>query len=136
MGCCRAWLWRGWPVDKINRRDSRQKEKTMNQNFNSEHLLDEHGNPAGGVTSAMGLIVTWQNGPLGRGADRQEPNGAFVETVIAAAKDRIEFYQADERFNCAENAAAIAALGQALDHLEARTKRREAAGVEGTHEGD
>ena len=51
---------------------------------------DDDGNPAGGMVRGVGLFIQWQNGPLGRGDERREPNGAFVETVIAAAKQRIE----------------------------------------------
>jgi hypothetical protein len=49
------------------------------------HTLDVNGNPGGGVTDGVGIHIEWQDGPLGRGGDRSEPNGAFVEGVIAAA---------------------------------------------------
>lgn len=106
----------------------------MRQEIRVVNTRDDKGLPAGGTVDAVGLQITWQNGPLGRGADRVEPNGCFVETVIAAAKQRIEWYQ-DSRFNCRENALAITKLDEALHWLEARTKRREVAGTEGTHEG-
>ena len=48
-----------------------------------EHWLDDDGNPAGGVASSKGVCISWQNGPLGRGNERREPNGGFVENVIA-----------------------------------------------------
>jgi len=35
-----------------------------------------------------GIQIDWQNGPLGRDKNRQAANGAFVETVIAAALQR------------------------------------------------
>ena len=84
---------------------------------------------------ATGLNISWQSGPLGRGADRQAPNGCFVETVLIAAIDRLRFYQtvADGRFACAENERAIAAIELAGSHLRARTAARENRGVEGTH---
>lgn len=104
----------------------------MIDSFTSNHFADHNDNPAGGHTSGVGLCIAWQNGPLGRGADRKEPNGAFVETVIAAARDRIEFYQASQ-FNCIENAEAIAHLDSALQILNFRTARRESEGSEGTH---
>jgi hypothetical protein len=81
----------------------------------------------------MGLLINWQNGPLGRGEDRREPNGAFVETVIDAAKQRLEFYQ-QSRFACEENKAAISYLEAALEILNARTLKREKRNVEGLHE--
>ena len=94
------------------------------------------GCPAGGETTATGLSIQWQDGPLGRGADRKEPNGAFVETVILAAIDRLRFYQtaAKGKFACPENEQAIALLASARAHLEARTKDREQREVEGTHQ--
>lgn len=98
----------------------------------SRHWNDANGNPAGGVTQAKGFTISWQNGPLGRGNERREPNGAFVEDVIAAALDRLEFYQSS-KFNCSENALAIQNLKLALEHLGMRTKDREARQVEGTH---
>lgn len=88
--------------------------------------------PAGGCTFGPGLCISWQNGPLGRGDERKEPNGAFVETVIAAAIGRLDFYQSS-RFNCAENQAALSHLHAALGALEARTLAREQRQVEGTH---
>jgi len=94
--------------------------------------VDDNGNPAGGSVSGIGLNIKWQNGPLGRGLDRIEPNGAFVETVIAAAINRIQFYQAS-KFTCRENAIALTHLETALLWLNKRTQDREERGIEGTH---
>ena len=104
----------------------------MLDKFTATNNLDENGNPAGGTVSGIGLSITWQNGPLGRDADRQAPNGAFVETVIAAAKSRIDFYQ-EGKFACNDNAEASDLLEQALAVLHRRTADREARQVEGTH---
>lgn len=60
-------------------------------------------------------------------------NGAFVEDVIAAAADRLGFYQGSN-FHCDANARALECLTEALGHLERRTADREARAVEGTHE--
>lgn len=108
----------------------------MNQPFTSDHILED-GKPAGGHSASIGISIDWQNGPLGRiGTDeRIEPNGAFAETVIAIAKDRLDFYQANG-FSCRENALAITKLEEALHWLNARTNRRVNAGTEGTHEGN
>lgn len=106
----------------------------MMDKFKAENYTDEQGNPAGGLVTGTGLGITWQNGPLGRGEDRQEPNGAFVETVIAAALQRIEFYN-EGKFRCRENSLAITKLEEALHWLNHRTARREAQDVEGTHAG-
>lgn len=106
----------------------------MMQEITAENNVDAEGRPAGGFVQGVGLSVSWQNGPLGRDEARIEPNGAFVETVIAAAKQRIEHYQ-ESGFSCRENALAITKLEEALHWLNARTQRREVAGTEGTHQG-
>lgn len=105
----------------------------MNQPIQGSHFDDENGNPAGGTTTGVGLTISWQNGPLGRGADREEPNGAFVEGVITAALDRLQYYQAS-KFKCRENSLAITKLEEALHWCQHRTADREERDVEGTHE--
>jgi len=107
------------------------------QEFTATNNVDEEGMPAGGGVTAIGLSIEWQKGPLGEeGPDRLEPNGAFVETVIAAALQRIQWYQkvGDGRFACPQNSATIEHLESALKHLEDRTKDRQVRGVEGTHQ--
>ena len=107
----------------------------MKQKLEQKHEIDEDGNPAGGLTSGTGIYIEWQNGPLGRGADRKEPNGAFVEGVIQAAIGRLQFYQTanNKKFACRENAIAITKLEEALMWCEKRTRDREEREVEGTH---
>jgi hypothetical protein len=107
----------------------------MKQGFFDEHWVDEHGNPNGGVSTGKGFSISWQHGPLGRGEERREANGAFVEDLIQAVRQRIEFYQtaSEGRFQCAENAEAIMALHMAEEALDRRTREREARQVEGTH---
>ena len=104
----------------------------MNQQVTGTHQTDEYGNPAGGTTVSVGIQIQWQNGPLGRGSDRKEPNGAFVEGVINASLNRLYFYQ-DSKFKCRENALAITKLEEALHWLNHRTAERENRQVEGTH---
>lgn len=104
----------------------------MKQRIIGQHFDDDNGNPAGGRTTGTGISIDWQDGPLGRGDERREPNGAFVEGVIQAAVDRLEYYQRSP-FSCRENALAITKLQEALHWLQARTEAREAAGIEGTH---
>lgn len=106
----------------------------MRQKIFATNELDSDGNPAGGKVYGVGIDIEWQNGPLGRGDERIEPNGAFVEGVIEAALQRIEHYQST-KFRCRENALAITKLEEALHWLNARTNRREDQDVEGTHEG-
>ncbi len=93
--------------------------------------VDANGNPAGGVVIGIGLKITWQNKPLGRPAD--EPIGCFVEDVIEAARQRLDFYQTASggKFACRENALAITKLEEALHWLTARRMDRERRGVQG-----
>lgn len=99
------------------------------------NVTDENGNPTGGQVTGCGIHIKWQDGPLGDGITfpRNLPNGAFVETVISAALQRLEFFQAS-KFHCLENENAIKALELALEYLESRTKNRQERKVEGTHE--
>jgi len=107
----------------------------MLDKFTATNEVDINDYPAGGKVTGTGIEIFWQNGPLGRGANRIAPNGAFVETLIAIAQQRIEFYQwaANGKFACRENAVAITKLEEALMWLNKRTKDREARAVEGTH---
>lgn len=119
----------------------------MLQKFKARNATDGSGMPAGGKVEAIGLEIDWQDGPLKRiekdgetwkGPVKKgdiDPNGAFVETVIAAARQRIQWYQevSGGRFACIENAEAITWLDCALEALDKRTQRRTVAGVEGSH---
>lgn len=111
------------------------KEHHMRRGFFEEHWTND-GNPAGGVSSGRGVAISWQNGPLGRGEHRREPNGAFVEDVLMMCLGRLVFYQtaAAGRFACQENSDAISHLEAALNVLDQRTLAREAQGVEGLHQ--
>lgn len=104
----------------------------MLQELVENHVSDEAGRPAGGTTSGRGISISWQNGPLNVDGERKEPNGAFVEGVIAAALGRLRYYQSSE-FACRENALAITKLEEALHWCQHRTADRERRGVEGTH---
>lgn len=118
----------------------------MRQKIKERHEIDAIGNPGGGETTGTGIDIRWQNGPLGRGDTRKEPNGAFVEGVIQAAIGRLQFYQTTRipvigstngetslKFACRENALAITKLEEALMWLENRTRDLEEREVEGTH---
>lgn len=96
------------------------------------NTLDADNNPTGGHVRGIGLDISWQDGPLGRGEDRKGPNGAFVETVLSACKQRLEFYN-EGKFRCRENSLAITKIEEALHWLEHRTRERENREVEGTH---
>ena len=103
----------------------------MKQGHFAQHWLDGD-KPAGGVSTGRGFTISWQNGPLGQGDNRRDPNGAFVEDVLQAVIGRIEFYQAS-KFNCQDNEDALQSLRKAADCLDRRTKDREVRKVEGTH---
>ena len=109
------------------------KQKLAEDHFTA--LVNGKSIPAGGKTTGTGIQIEWQNGPLGRGDARQEPNGAFVEGVIQAAIGRLQYYQTacSGRFACRENAIALTHLETALLWLQKRTEDREARQVEGTH---
>lgn len=107
----------------------------MRSKIQSSHFSNSGGNPEGGNTFGNGFAISWQRGPLGRPPQREEPNGAFVEDIIAAAQDRLEHYQ-NSKFKCDENGKAIEHLKRALELLDMRTKRREDKGTEGTHQGN
>lgn len=98
-------------------------EKFYSNNFTRD------GNPAGGCASGIGFAITWQDGPL----KEFERNGAFVETVLAACRQRLEFYQ-DSKFACDENSEAIQSITEALNTLNSRTTKRQSREVEGTHQ--
>ena len=98
----------------------------------SVHYTDDDGQPAGGRTTGVGMSLVWQDGPLGPPGERRQPNGTFVEDVLAAVRDRLVWYQAG-LFSCDENGAAIAAVDEALAALASRRADRVRRGVDGTH---
>lgn len=107
----------------------------MKRTIEQHHNVDESGNPAGGRTKGVGFDIEWQNGPLGSGPERKDPNGAFVEGVIQAAIGRLQFYQTASKgkLSCRENAIALTHLETALLWLQKRTADREEREVEGKH---
>jgi hypothetical protein len=108
----------------------------MRQNLACYNYTKDDGNPRGGSVTGMGITIRWQDGPLGRWPDRKEPNGAFVEGVIQAAIQRLEYFQTESegRFACRQNALAITKLEEAMHWLQDRTEERERREVEGTHQ--
>ena len=112
----------------------------MKKTLQSKHWLDTEGNPGGGQTYGRGFCIAWQRGPLKNieptvRSDtipkKSQPNGAFVEEIIEAAIDRLEFYQ-EGKFKHPENEHAICMLKSAIDALNRRTRSRKKRGVEGT----
>lgn len=81
------------------------------------------GNPQGGTVEGIGLTVQWNAGRPFNDAGHPVPrNGAYIEDVIEAAKQRLEWYQ-DNTEPCDENATAIEALDAALAALTERGAR-------------
>jgi len=104
----------------------------MNQQIHQTHETDKEGCPTGGTTTGVGIEIHWQNGSLGRGEDRKDQNGAFVEGVLSAVLGRLEYYE-NSKFEDIHNRVAIIKIKEALVQLEERTKERETRQIEGTH---
>jgi len=99
-----------------------------------DNQKDTEGNVTGGTVTGLGLHIQWQNG--GRklpDGSLDEPNGAFVEDVLFAAKTRLEAFQGT-KFQCRENALAITKIEEAIHWLQHRSYDREVAGKLGSHE--
>jgi len=97
----------------------------------STFTLNGEGNPTGGdVTTGPGFSVIWQNGIDGE----EGQNGAFIEDVLEAARQRLMWFNTHERFRCRENSLAITKIEEALQWLDWRTRQRLLAGVENTYE--
>tara|TARA_R110000868_G_scaffold262381_5_gene520725 strand:- start:902 stop:1309 length:408 start_codon:yes stop_codon:yes gene_type:complete len=71
------------------------------------------------------LSFTIQNGPI----KENGVNGCQVDTLIHAARKIIDGL--NDKFPSSYNTDAIIALDMAIDHLQARTRDREARNVEG-----
>ena len=72
-------------------------------------------------------IIPMQTGPV----QEDGLNGAFVEDLLAIARDRLQEYQRGKH-SCRENAIAITKIEDAIFRLNHRTAQREKAGIEGT----
>lgn len=78
-----------------------------------------------------GVTILFQNGPIAEVG----VNGLTHEALLAILSDRLRCFQVGP-FACAENAEALGHLESAQEILQRRTKRRMAAGTEGTHKPD
>jgi len=108
----------------------------------SEFKTNSDGNPTGGQTLLLldgdhegavkpVLTVKWQDGIVPPGVGQ---NGAFVEDVLEAARQRLQFFQGS-KFRCRENAIALTHIETALAWLDFRTRTRTVEGVENSYEG-
>lgn len=124
----------------------------VNPKLVAENKVDDDANPTGGDvrldldTSGDGksdfpvLLVKWQDGPRGTGETNADgspkllpPNGAFVEDVLWAALQRLEFFNAG-KYRDRANSLAITHIEQALQALKDRQLERSHRNVEGKHE--
>lgn len=101
--------------------------------FFQDHRTDSEGNPAGGCSSAIGMAITWQNGPMVVEGQLRAQNGAFLEDVMLAAIGRLEYLQST-KFKCDRNEVTLYHMRQALLSQRSRTEERKRQGIEGTHE--
>jgi len=117
----------------------------VNPVIQSENLTDDDNNPSGGNvmlhvtkngdTEFPALIVNWQDGPRGTAEDGTltDPNGAFVEDVLWAALQRLEFFN-ESKYRDRANSMAITKIEEALQALKNRQLERTYRNVEGKHE--
>lgn len=119
----------------------------INPNIQATNVLDGE-NPTGGDvtlhvtklgdTEFPAMYIAWQDGPRGEtdvdgNLVLADPNGAFVEDVLWAALQRLEFFN-EGKFRCRENSLAITKIEEALFILKDRQLSRSDRGVEGKHE--
>lgn len=111
----------------------------VNPQLVAKNKLDENDNPTGGTVEldledGHALFIRWQDKPRKQeGTDELlPPNGAFVEDVIWAALQRLEFFN-ETKYRDRANSIAITHLEQALQALKDRQLERSYRGVEGEH---
>ena len=96
--------------------------------MDKNNISDENGNPMGGFYKDTGIDIQWQNGVV-----VNEPNGAGVECVLAAALSRLVFFQ-ESGLKCDYNEEAIHHIVAAISQLKMREMERVERGVEGMYE--
>lgn len=117
----------------------------INPSLQALNKLDENENPTGGSVYLQvtkqgdaefpAIVINWQDGPRGQGEGKPlaEPNGAFVEDVLWAALQRLEFFN-QSKYRDRANSLAITHIEQALQALKDRQLERSHRNVEGKHE--
>lgn len=117
----------------------------VNPYISALNKFDDNDNPSGGSVGLIigtpdgenrhALMVNWQDGPRGQeGTDELlPPNGAFVEDVLWAALQRLEFFN-ESKYRDRANSLAITHIEQALQALKDRQLERSYRNVEGKHE--
>ena len=111
---------------------------------------DEDGNPSSGHVELYvtkhgdpdfpAISIDWQDGGRATGETNPDgspvlaaPNGAFIEDVLWAALQRLEFFQ-DSKYRDRGNALAITHIEGAIQALKDRQLERSHRNVEGRHE--
>ena len=115
----------------------------INPAIEANNRTDKDGNPSGGDVTLhaedpknfTALEIRWQDGPRGQvGTDELlPPNGAFIEDVLWAALQRLEFFN-ESKYRDRGNSIAITHIEQALQALKDRQLERSHRNVEGKHE--
>ena len=85
--------------------------------------------PANAGGGTLSVDLPFQRGPVG--ADGSNINGVSDEALIEILIHRLRAFQSGEAA-CADNATALVHLERALEALEARSAKRQAAGTDGT----
>lgn len=122
-------------ADTGNRTPGYREAYNINPAAKATNNTDVNGNPSGGGVLSIGLEIHWQDGPRGQeGTDELlPPNGAFVEDVLWAALQRLEFFQ-ESKYRDRGNALAITHIEGALQALKDRQLERSYRKVKGKHE--
>ena len=98
----------------------------------SRNYTDADGNPSSGYATGPGLSVIFQDGPRGKLPDGTlaPANAAFVEDLLVAAYQRLQFFQ-ESKYKHDDNGKAMNLIAQAINALGNRAKERAARGVLG-----
>ena len=115
----------------------------INERLKAHNYVDVDNNPTGGRVMLLNepayseddelIKIQWQDGPRKREDGSLKPaNGAFVEDVIWAALQRLEFFN-EGKYRDRANSIAITHLEQALQALKDRQLERSFRGVEGEY---
>lgn len=93
-----------------------------------EHCARRDDQPLRETNGRGSCLIEFQNGPI----KEFGVNGITQEALLAIVIDRLRSFQAGP-FACDDNQKALEHCGEALYHLQARTRARIARGVEGTN---
>jgi hypothetical protein len=116
----------------------------INPAIEADNRLDENENPTGGHVTLYvnnngddeypAVWIIWQSETNADGSPKlKDPNGAFVEDVLWAALQRLEFFN-ESKYRDRANSIAITKIEEALQALKNRQLERSHRNVEGKHE--